>query len=70
MKEFIIPERRYAMFTDLIGGNYLLAVKGKDILTAPKWGGFVKWIGGIKKEERRKVAENSYDPHKLFNWID
>ena len=49
MKEFIIPERRYAMFADLIGGNYLLAVKGKDILTAPKWCGFVKLIGGIKK---------------------
>lgn len=56
MKDFIIPERRYAMFTD-IGGDCILVLKGRDILTAPKWGGFVKWIGGIRKEEKRTPSK-------------
>jgi hypothetical protein len=50
-----IPERRYAMFTDIIGGDYLMVLKGRDILTAPKWGGFVRWVGGIRKAETRKI---------------
>lgn len=53
--DFTIPERRYAMFTDIIGGDYLMVMKGRDILTAPKWGGFVRWVGGIKKEEKRSM---------------
>ena len=54
--EITIPERRYAIFTDIICGDYMLVLKGKDILTGPKWGGFVKWFGGIKKEIKRKVG--------------
>lgn len=37
--------KRYALFADL-GHNYLLLVRGNDILTAHRWGGFVRWIGG------------------------
>jgi hypothetical protein len=38
-------KKRYALFQDL-GHQYMLLVKGRDIGTAPKWGGFVRWIGG------------------------
>ena len=38
-------KKRYAIFQDL-GHQYMLLVKGRDIETAPKWGGFVRWIGG------------------------
>lgn len=50
-----LPERRYAMFTDIIRGNYIIVVKGNDMITAPKWVGFVKWIGGVRPSELRKV---------------
>ena len=53
----ILQERRYAIFGDLIHGNYMIVVKGNDILTAPKWGGFVKWVGGIRTAEIRTVKE-------------
>jgi hypothetical protein len=38
--------KRYALFQDL-GHQYMLLVVGvKNIETAPRWGGFIKWIGG------------------------
>lgn len=40
--------RRYAIFNDLIYGNYMIVVYGDDIERAPKWGGFVCWFGGVK----------------------
>lgn len=46
--ERIEPRRRYALFTDIIYGDYMILVKGGDIKTAPKWGGFISWVGGVK----------------------
>lgn len=40
--------RRYAIFTSLLYGDYTIVVRGADIETAPKWGGFVSWLGGLK----------------------
>ena len=37
-----LPERRYAIFTDIIHGEYMIVVKGNDMITAPNWGGFIK----------------------------
>lgn len=40
------PRKRYALFQDL-GHKYMLLVMGeKNIETAPKWGGFIQWVGG------------------------
>ena len=33
-----LPIRRYAIFNDIIRGNYAIVVSGKDINTAEKWG--------------------------------
>lgn len=55
-----LPERRYAMFTDAIRGNYIIVVRGNDMLTAPKWGGFVKWVGGVRPSEVRKINKVFY----------
>lgn len=51
----LIPERRYALFEDLIYGRYALVLTGNDMVTAPKWGNFIKWIGPVKPEEIRKI---------------
>ena len=48
-----LPARRYAIFTDLIRGNYAIVVKGDDSARADKWGGFVSWLGGLKPAETR-----------------
>ena len=48
-----IPERRYAIFNDIITGDYMIVVKGNDILTASKWGGFIKWVGSVRPSETR-----------------
>ena len=52
-----IPERRYVIFSDLLHGDYMIVVKGRDLITAPKWGGFVKWVGGIRPAETRKLSK-------------
>ena len=49
-----IPERRYALFRSVFG-DYMTVVTGKDMETAPKWGGFVQWIGGVRPREYRKI---------------
>lgn len=54
MSKVYLVQRKYAMFTDVIRGDYIIVVKGNDIITAPKWGGFVKWIGGLRPHEIRK----------------
>ena len=51
-----IPEKRYVIFNDILRGDYMLVVTGNDILTAPKWGGFVKWVGNVRPSETRKVS--------------
>lgn len=40
--------KRYAIFNSIIHGNYMVVIRGADILTAENWGGFVSWCGGIK----------------------
>lgn len=51
-----LPVRRYAMFTDVLRGNYMVVVRGEfDIEHAPKWGNFVRWIGGVKPAETRSL---------------
>ena len=50
-----LPTRRYAIFTDIIRGHYMIVIKGDDIERAEKWGGFVTWVGGTKDAESRKI---------------
>lgn len=52
----VIPERRYAIFSSLLCGDYAVVVKGDDMRTAPNWGGFVGWLGGVKPATTRVVA--------------
>lgn len=54
-----LPVRRYAIFSDIIRGNYAIVVRGDDIAYAPRWGGFVSWLGGVKPAETRTVRKNS-----------
>ena len=51
----IIPKRRYAIFTDILRGEYMIVIKGLDLDYAEKWGGFVSWVGGIRPAETRVV---------------
>ena len=44
-----LPARRYAIFESLLRGQYAIVVRGADIEYAPKWGGFVAWLGGEKE---------------------
>ena len=48
-----LPERRYAIFTDILRGEYAIVLTGRDIETAEKWGGFVRWLGGVRPAETR-----------------
>ena len=51
----VLPVRRYAIFSD-VRGDYMIVVRGeKDIETAPRWGGFVRWVGGVKEATTRGV---------------
>ena len=54
-----MPIRRYAIFTDILRGEYLIVVYGEDIERAPKWGGFVRWFGGEKAAETRTLKKAS-----------
>lgn len=47
-RDVFLPVRRYAIFNDVIRGNYMIVVKGDDINTAEKWGGFISWVGGVR----------------------
>jgi hypothetical protein len=44
------------VFGDILRGNFLTVIKGKDILTAHKWGGFIRWVGGIRPPEVRNIT--------------
>jgi len=50
-----LPERRYAIFVDIFGREYGIVVTGNDMKTAEKWGGFVRWLGGVRKAETRDI---------------
>ena len=52
-----LPIRRYAIFNDILRGDYAIVVKGSDIERAEKWGGFVSWIGGVKPAEIRDLRK-------------
>ena len=47
-----LPIRRYAIF-EYLHGKYTVVVRGADIATAPMWGGFVGWLGGVKEAVSR-----------------
>lgn len=53
----VLPVRRYAIFNDIVRGNYMIVVKGDDIDRAEKWGGFVSWLGGVKPAEKRNLCK-------------
>ena len=55
----ILPIRRYAIFTDIIRGEYAIVVKGDDISHAEKWGGFVSWLGGVKQPVVRTLKQEA-----------
>ena len=59
MSTIQIPERRYAMFDDLTHGRYILVVKGYDMITAPRWGNFIQWVGGVRPAETRKIKRGA-----------
>lgn len=52
-----LPIRRYAIFNDILRGNYAIVVKGDDMERAEKWGGFVSWLGDVKPAETRAVCK-------------
>lgn len=52
-----LPTRRYAIFHDILRGDYAIVVRGEDISRADKWGGFVSWLGPIRPEETRTVCK-------------
>lgn len=43
-----LPRRRYAIFTSLIYGDYVIVVYGDDIERAEKWGNFISWMGPVR----------------------
>ena len=54
-----LPLRRYAIFSDILCGEYAIVVKGDDIARAEKWGGFVSWLGGVRPAETRVVRADA-----------
>ncbi len=49
-----LPVRRYAIFENISYQKYAIVIKGEqDIKTAPIWGGFVCWLGGVKEATTR-----------------
>ena len=55
-----LPERRYAIFTDILCGEYTTVLTGRDTKTAEKWGGFVRWLGGVHPAETRNLNGKQY----------
>ena len=53
----VLPVRRYAIFNDIVRGDYMIVVKDEDIDRAEKWGGFVSWLGGVKPAEKRNLCK-------------
>ena len=42
--------KRYAILSSILHGDYVIVVRGDDVKTADKWGGFVSWLGGVKED--------------------
>jgi len=59
-----LPIRRYAIFRNIFGQDYSIAIKGKDLATAEKWGGFVGWLGAVKPAGTRSVCRTTGKGHK------
>ena len=51
-----LPIRRYAIFRNTLGVDYAIVVTGEDISRAESWGGFVSWLGGVRRAETRGVS--------------
>ena len=58
-----LPTRRYAIFHDILRGDYAIVVRGDDISRAEKWGGFVSWLGPVRPEETRAVRKPAQYKH-------
>jgi hypothetical protein len=56
MMAYRLPRRRYAIFSDGLYGQYAIVVRGDDIERAPRWGGFVAWLGGEKEATCRSCC--------------
>lgn len=52
---FELPVRRYAIFNDILRGDYTVVVRGADIAKAPAWGGFVAWLGDVKPAKKLTI---------------
>jgi len=52
------PARRYAIFTNLFCQDYMIVVRGDDMKTAEKWGGFVCWVGGVRPADNGLPIDN------------
>jgi hypothetical protein len=51
---------RYAIFDYQSDGGYeIIAVRGADIERAPKWKGFVSWMGALPEKTEKKSAPRS-----------
>lgn len=50
-----LPVRRYAIFVNHLYQQYMIVVRGDDVHTAERWGGFVRWVGGVKEVVKRKL---------------
>jgi hypothetical protein len=62
MGNLTLPERRYAIFVSATTfKEYAIVVSGKDMETAPKWGGFVRWLGGIRPAINYKLNGKIYN---------
>ena len=48
--------RRYAIFRNTFGVDYAIVLTGDDISRAESWGGFVSWLGGVRRAETRGVG--------------
>jgi hypothetical protein len=55
----VLPVRRYAIFHGFPPGTHCaIVVRGDDIERAPKWGGFICWLGGIKEPTTRHTNKH------------
>ena len=52
-----LPVRRYAIFNDVLRGDYAIVIRGNDIKTAEKWGGFVRWLGPVRPSEQNAIIK-------------
>lgn len=58
MKHLIcLPRRRYAIFSDILAGEYMIVIKDDDINRAEKWGGFIRWVGGVRPADTRRTRK-------------